>query len=53
MKKTLLSAALTSAVLVSSHASASEPGNVGVGVNYGLLSGPTLELTYPINNVFQ
>lgn len=53
MKKTLLSAALASAVLVSSNASASALDGVGLGLNYGLISGPGLELNYPINDTFQ
>jgi len=53
MNKSLLSIAMASVALVSANVSASGLDNVGVGVNYGLFSGPTLELTYPINNTFQ
>lgn len=53
MKKSVLSLAVSSALVFSSHVSASALDNVGLGVNYGLFSGPTLELTYPINDTFQ
>lgn len=50
MKKTLLSALIAGSMAVT-NAQASE--GVGVGVNYGLFSGATLELTYPITDVLQ
>lgn len=53
MKKLLLSAIIGSAVAVPSIASANSTEGVGVAVNYGLISGPALELTYPINDLFQ
>ncbi|NPA72337.1 MAG: hypothetical protein GXO35_05855 [Gammaproteobacteria bacterium] len=53
MKKRLLSL-LTVAVLASPlSASAGTMDNVGVAVNYGLISGAALEVTYPINDVLQ
>ena len=53
MKRTIISLTVSSALLVSTNAAASAGDGVGVGVNYGLFSGPTLELTYPINDTFQ
>jgi len=53
MKRSILSVAICSTLIVSTHVSASEMGGVSVSVNYGLLAGPTLELTYPINKTFQ
>ncbi len=53
MKKLLLSAIIGSAVAVPSIASANSAKGVGVAVNYGLISGPAFELSYPINDLFQ
>ncbi len=50
MKKQLLSAMVFSVTTVSLSASANAFENVGLGINYGLFSGPTLELTYPITD---
>jgi len=50
MKKQLLSAMVFSVATVSLSASANSFENVGVGINYGLFSGPTLEMTYPISD---
>jgi len=52
MKKLVLAIAMASAA-VATQVSASEVDGLGVGVNYGLISGASLELTYPINNVLQ
>jgi len=52
MKKILLSALFGASTLVASQ-SALAVDNVGVAVNYGLISGPALELTYPINDMLQ
>lgn len=53
MKKLLLSAIIGSAMSVPAIASANSAEGVGVAINYGLISGAALELTYPINDVFQ
>ena len=53
MKKIILSAILGSAVAMPSISSANSGEGVGVAVNYGLISGPALELTYPINDMLQ
>ncbi|WP_321325455.1 hypothetical protein [Thiomicrorhabdus sp.] len=54
MKKIIVSSVLGGMVAMSPFASkASELNSVGVGINYGLFAGPTLELTYPINNSWQ
>ena len=53
MKKLLLITAMASAIAISNKATASQIDGVGLGVNYGLFSGPTLELSYPINDTFQ
>lgn len=52
MKKTLIAGLITSALLATS-ANASVMDNVGVGLNYGLVSAAGLELTYPISESFQ
>ncbi len=52
MNKTLYSTILGVTATLSSFASQATE-NVGVGINYGLFSGPTLELTYPINDSLQ
>mgnify|MGYP000087232554 FL=1 len=54
MKKIILSSVLGVTTSMSPLLSnASESSSVGVGINYGLFAGPTLELTYPINNSLQ
>jgi len=53
MKKTIISLAMASVVVASSQVSASEADGLGLGVNYGLISGPTLELTYPLTDTLQ
>ncbi len=53
MKKLVLSAIIGSAVAVPSIASANSAEGGGVAVNYGLISGPAFELTYPINDLLQ
>ncbi len=53
MKKTLLSMAVASALVFSAQANASEVDNLGLGINYGLVAGPTLELTYPLTDTVQ
>ncbi len=53
MKKILLSAIIGSVVAVPTVASANSAEGVGLAVNYGLISGPSLELTYPINDLLQ
>ncbi len=53
MKKLILSAILGSAVALPSIASASSAEGVGVGINYGMFSGPTLELSYPLTDTLQ
>ena len=54
MKKIILSSVLVVTTGMSPLLSnASESSSVGVGINYGLFAGPTLELTYPINNSLQ
>ncbi len=50
MKKQLLSAMVFSVTTVSLSASANAFENVGLGINYGLFSGPTLEMTYPLSD---
>ncbi|GEM_PF-957023 len=52
MKKKVLSAAIFVAATASLSASANSLENVGVGINYGLFSGPTLEMTYPLSDSF-
>ena len=53
MNKSIPSIVMASAVMISTNVSASSVDGLSVGVNYGLFSGPTLELTYPINDTFQ
>jgi len=53
MKKLVLSTIIGSVVAGPSIALASSAEGVGIAVNYGLISGPALELTYPINDLFQ
>ena len=53
MKKIVLSAMLGSVMTLPTIATANSIDGVGVAVNYGLISGPALELTYPINDLFQ
>jgi len=50
MKKQVLSAAIFVAATASMSVSANSLENVGVGINYGLFSGPTLEMTYPLSD---
>ena len=50
MKKQLVSAMVFSVTTVSLSASANAFENVGLGINYGLFSGPTLEMTYPLSD---
>lgn len=52
MTKTYLIAA-TAAVAITSSTMAVAMDNVGIGVNYGAFSGPTLELSYPITDNLQ
>lgn len=53
MKKTIVSAIIGTALALPTLASANAASGVGVAVNYGLISGPAFELTYPINDLFQ
>lgn len=50
MKKLGLSAVVLTAMTLPLSTSANSLENVGLGLNYGLFSGPTLELTYPISD---
>jgi len=52
MKKQILSIMALSATAISFSASANALENVGIGINYGLFSGPTLEMTYPLSDSF-
>ena len=52
MKKLLVSSLFAVSTLGASQ-SAVAMDNVGLAVNYGLISGPALELTYPINDMLQ
>ncbi|MBF6058917.1 MULTISPECIES: hypothetical protein [Thiomicrorhabdus] len=51
MKKWMASALLVGFPLI--QAQAAEDANIAVGVNYGLLSGPTFEMTYAVSPKFQ
>lgn len=51
MRKTLLVAGL--AAFTSFSANASSFDGVGMGINYGAFSGPTLELSYPLSDTLQ
>jgi len=51
MKKLGLSSVVLTVMALPLSVSASPIENVGLGLNYGLFSGPTLELTYPINDL--
>ncbi|MGM0541833.1 MAG: hypothetical protein ACQEQR_05290, partial [Pseudomonadota bacterium] len=53
MKKVLYSAIFGLTTLHAINAHAADTGDLGMAVNYGLISGPALELTYPINDLFQ
>jgi hypothetical protein len=53
MKKQLLAAAIASGTFLAGSVQASSVEGLGVAVNYGLISGPALELTYPINEYVQ
>lgn len=53
MKKQILAAAIASSALLAGNVQASSVEGLGVAVNYGLISGPALELTYPINEYVQ
>ncbi len=50
MKKLGLSAVVLTAMALPLSTSANSLENLGLGLNYGLFSGPTLELTYPISD---
>lgn len=52
MKKLLVSSLFAVSTLGASQ-SAVAMDNVGLALNYGLISGPALELTYPINDMLQ
>ena len=52
MKKLLVSSLFSASTLVAAQ-SAVAMDNVGLALNYGLISGPALELTYPINDMLQ
>ncbi|WP_321277271.1 hypothetical protein [Thiomicrorhabdus indica] len=43
----------SAALLASQSAHANSVGGVGVGINYGLIQGASLEVNYPINKYFQ
>jgi len=51
MKKLGLSAVVLTAMALPLSTSANSLENVGLGLNYGLFSGPTLEVTYPVSDV--
>ncbi|MDG6778749.1 hypothetical protein QCB44_08535 [Thiomicrorhabdus sp. zzn3] len=53
MKKIAMTAAIVSSLAMANSAQANSVEGLGVSANYGLFSGPTLELTYPINDVLQ
>lgn len=53
MKKLAMAAALSSAMVASNAAQANSMEGVGLGVNYGLISGAGLEVNYPINDLLQ
>ncbi|MEA3404694.1 MAG: hypothetical protein U9R28_03025 [Pseudomonadota bacterium] len=53
IKKLVLSAAMTSFFAVPTLSSANSAEGLGLGVNYGLFAGPTLELTYPLTDTLQ
>lgn len=53
MKKVLYSAIFGLTAFHALNAHAANTDGLGVAVNYGLISGPALELTYPINDLFQ
>ncbi|MDX1352313.1 MAG: hypothetical protein R3254_04820 [Thiomicrorhabdus sp.] len=53
MKKLLLGTALFAGSFASHSLYASSMENVGLGINYGAFSGPTLELSYPISDSVQ
>lgn len=53
MKKLVLAAAIGSSALLATQVQASSVEGLGVAVNYGLISGPALELTYPFNEYVQ
>jgi hypothetical protein len=53
MKKQLLAAVIASGTLLAGSVQASSVEGLGVAVNYGLISGPALELTYPVNEYVQ
>jgi len=52
MRKSLLAATIA-ASMTSFSANAAATDGVGIGVNYGLFSGATLELSYPITDSLQ
>jgi hypothetical protein len=52
MKKLGLSAVVLTAMALPLSTSANSLENLGVGINYGLFSGPTLEMTYPLSDAF-
>jgi len=53
MKKSILAVSMAQAVALSSNALASEIHGLGLAVNYGAFSGPTLELSYPVADTVQ
>lgn len=53
MKKLVTAAAMGSALVMANAVQAGSVEGLGIGAGYGLFSGPTLELNYPINDVLQ
>ncbi|WP_040727187.1 hypothetical protein [Thiomicrorhabdus sp. Kp2] len=53
MKKLILASALFAGSFASHSLYASSMENVGLGINYGAFSGPSLELSYPISDTVQ
>ncbi|WP_028485582.1 hypothetical protein [Thiomicrorhabdus chilensis] len=53
MKKLVTAAAMGSALVMANTVQAASVEGLGIGAGYGLFSGPTLELNYPINDVLQ
>ncbi len=53
MKKSIIALSMASAVALSSNAFASEVDGLGLALNYGAFSGPTIELSYPVTETVQ
>lgn len=53
MKKLVLGTAMASFIAIPTLSSANSAEGLGLGINYGLFAGPTLELTYPLTDTLQ